>query len=243
MSYFAQIKYIYSMIYFSLCFVMAVSASEEQGDPCVPPEQKAVLTFQAPPVLGLYSPFDIKSNAQAPIEGIAGVVLTGKNNQKLTCGLVTSFLLENYTENDIYGIHTGWIGNIREMYGLQFSFLNWTENICGLQIAVLANTSSSAQALQAAVALNAVNELNGLQIGLINTTGHKPQQKEEEKLQQQYSSCGAQIGLYNLSETSHGTLMQIGLINSQKSKGFQVGLLNFSEGGLLPFFPLLNFSF
>jgi hypothetical protein len=68
---------------------------------------------------------------------------------------------------------------------------------------------------QSATAFNySTGKVKGLMTGMVNLSGHMN---------------GLQIGVINVTDTAYG---------------LQLGLLNFiKKGGMLPFFPLFNFSF
>ena len=91
--------------------------------------------------------------------------------------------------------------------GLQSGCLNLAKNICGAQVAAIANISRQTDAVQVAPAFNVARELNGGQAGIVNVARDVD---------------GFQFGLVNVigGET-----------------GVQIGLINIIADGTVPFLP------
>ncbi len=115
------------------------------------------------------------------------------------------------------------------MNGLQCGMVNSSEGGSkGLQFAILFNSELQQHCgVQISGLVNAVDTLEGLQIGMVNYTG---------------IAKGLQLGLLNISNENKG--LQAGVINVDKeSEGIQVGLINYakhSKGGVIGLINLIG---
>ena len=137
-----------------------------------------------------------------------------------------------HAEN-VYGMQLSFVGGSVEesLYGLQLGIIasgyaqeelpfdEWhLFNIdhCrmnGIQFGTFAAKTATANGFQLSAVYNEARTVNGVQVGLVNTTG---------KLH------GLQVGLYN---------------EARRGLGIQVGVCNFAHSGMFGFFPVLNFVF
>ena len=137
-----------------------------------------------------------------------------------------------HAEN-VYGMQLSFVGGSVEesLYGLQLGIIasgyaqeelpfdEWhLFNIdhCrmnGIQFGTFAAKTATANGFQLSAVYNEARTVNGVQVGLVNTTG---------KLH------GLQVGLYN---------------EARRGLGIQVGVCNFAHSDMFGFFPVLNFVF
>lgn len=97
----------------------------------------------------------------------------------------------------------------------QIGFVNWVEaDFVGLQWSPINMVKNDCAGFQAGTVNVVMNDFKGFQWGIFNYTKH---------------ARGLQLGFINYTETGYG--LQIGLINIIR------------EGGFLPFFPIVNWSF
>ncbi len=132
---------------------------------------------------------------------------------QLSCAPVSLF----HDKADIYGINIAlWLGTFpTDVYGLNYSTIAnfvWGKH-CGLSISCIWLIVNSNYGITAAPA-NMTAENHGLMLGIVN------------------------IG--PMGDTV-GNGIQIGLINQAES-GLQIGLINYNKHALLPWMPLLNWS-
>jgi hypothetical protein len=103
-------------------------------------------------------------------------------------------------------------------------------SLVGLDLGLVNHlTAGESQSLQIGMANWVDADIKGLQYGLLNIT--------------KGNFTGWQWGFVNSS--GHAKGLMLGFINVADSMyGLQVGLINvIKEGGMLPFFPIFNFSF
>jgi len=81
--------------------------------------------------------------------------------------------------------------------------------------------------LDFAICWAATEKVDGVQCSTIGNGGKKVN--------------GLQFAIVNFAEEVCG--LQLGVFNSAKGKSFQIGILNHIEGGLIPWFPVINMKF
>ncbi len=127
---------------------------------------------------------------------------------------------------DLYGAQGCFIFNYSEssLIGVQASFVNVSGDVKGLQASAF-NYSGNMHGFQPGLIGNISEDLNGCQMGIFNVAN---------------KTKGFQAGAVNAADELNG--MQLGVVNTAKNRGVQFGLVNYIEGGVLPVFPLFNFS-
>jgi len=104
---------------------------------------------------------------------------------------------------------------------LQVAIVNYSEQGSLLQLGCFNATDKNAS-LQIGC-FNGTGKNNGVQIGCFNVA----ESRQIEMLKEQEKSKGWQLGIFNISE----------------NYGVQIGLINYNKNSLIPWLPLLNFSF
>ena len=115
----------------------------------------------------------------------------------------------------VTGLDAGFIGRVRNLYGVQANILrnDATDTLVGAQFGVW-NSAGVAELVSVQCGLwNEAGSFNGAQIGAINIAG---------------AGEGFQIGLINRVETLHG---------------YQIGVLNIIRSSAIKFMPVLNIGF
>lgn len=124
---------------------------------------------------------------------------------------------------NIYGVNSG-------LKGVDIGIANWiTGDAAGIQYGIINMTKGDFTGWQTGPISFAQGHMTGLQTsGLFNLNG---------------SGKGLQFGLITVSDNFVG--LQLGLVNyAVEYHGIQLGLINIiKQGGMLPFFPIFNFSF
>ncbi len=101
--------------------------------------------------------------------------------------------------------------------------------LTGLDIGLVNTTSGQVTGLQWGLVGIVGGSFTGWQDNVVNVTGQ--------------NFVGLQWGLYNQANHTEG--LQLGLVNNTVTmNGVQIGLINIiHRGGMLPLFPIFNFSF
>jgi hypothetical protein len=124
---------------------------------------------------------------------------------------------------------------------------NAARELDGVQIAFGFNDARGrASGFQGAGFVNLAGKLKGAQIGFMYNEVEERAAGFQATSVANFASTleGVQLALlHNRSASVVGAQISLLVNQTDDLAGVQIGLLNFNEGGLLPFFPLLNFGF
>ena len=131
----------------------------------------------------------------------------------------------------IHGVRLNIYGRNAELKGLDLGIANWiTGDVTGIQWGVILNVADGDfTGWQHAPIQKVGGFMKGIQTGVLFSMNG--------------SGKGAQLAGVTMSDNFIG--LQFGVVNyAVQLHGIQLGLINIiKEGGMLPFFPIFNFSF
>jgi hypothetical protein len=130
----------------------------------------------------------------------------------------------------IHGVRVNIYGKNAELKGVDFGIVNWiTGETVGLQWGIVNVTKGDFTGWQTAPVNIADGFMTGIQSGTFFSMNGSGKGLQFSAVTWSDDFVGLQLGIVNYAIQYHG--IQIGLINIIK------------EGGMLPFFPIFNFSF
>jgi hypothetical protein len=155
-----------------------------------------------------------KKIALPPIENVHGVEVGVASYSPEVRGIQYNVLLSK--SDDMIGVQGAIVTRSNKFLGIQMGFINLSSHdgdFGGVQFGLI-NRAKSFTGLQMAILFNkAADEMNGVQLGLINSaTNFK----------------GLQLGLVN---------------TAANAKGVQLGLINIMRNSYVPFMVILNAKF
>ena len=131
----------------------------------------------------------------------------------------------------IHGVRLNVIyGNNAGVKGVDLGLANWvTGDVTGIQLGIINMTTGDFTGWQGGTAQKVDGFMTGIQSAWIASLNE--------------GGKGLQIGGVTVSKDFTG--VQLGIVNyAVKFHGIQLGLINIiKQGGMLPFFPIFNFSF
>jgi len=135
-------------------------------------------------------------------------------------------------KNDIaiHGVRLNIYGRNSELKGVDIGIANWiTGETTGIQWGLINVTEGNFTGWQSAPVQKVGGHMTGVQWGWLFSMNESGKGLQASGVTMSNNFVGLQLGIVNYAVAYHG--IQIGLINIIK------------EGGMLPFFPIFNFSF
>ena len=130
----------------------------------------------------------------------------------------------------IHGLRLNIYGNNAGLKGVDIGIANWiTGETVGIQWGLINVTEGNFTGWQSAPVQKVGGHMTGLQSGWLVSINESGKGLQASGVTMSNNFVGLQLGIVNYAVAYHG--IQIGLINIIK------------EGGMLPFFPIFNFSF
>lgn len=133
-------------------------------------------------------------------------------------------------DKEIHGVRLNIYGNNAGLKGVDIGIANWiTGDAVGIQWGIVNMVKGDFTGLQAAPIQVTEGFMKGIQWGALYSRNGSGKGLQASAVTWSEDFVGLQIGVVNYAIQYHG--IQLGLINIIK------------EGGMLPFFPIFNFSF
>ena len=133
-------------------------------------------------------------------------------------------------DHAIHGVRLNIYGKNAELKGIDVGIANWiTGDVVGVQLGVINMVEGDFTGFQTAPLQVTEGFMKGIQSGWIFSKNGSGKGLQMAGLTWSDDFIGLQLGVVNYAVQYHG--IQLGLINIIK------------EGGMLPFFPIFNFSF
>jgi hypothetical protein len=150
-------------------------------------------------------------------------------------------------ETDVHGLRINLpYGNNADFRGVDLGVAGITKSAKGVQANLFYNEAEGFSGLQlAGIARNLCVDLDGVQVGTINTTEGQVRGWQFAFLASEAGNLlGGQVsGIHNRSRRVVGLQIAALVNEADDLRGLQIGLLNFNRNGILPFFPIFNFGF
>jgi hypothetical protein len=150
-------------------------------------------------------------------------------------------------ETDVHGLRLNLpYGNNADFRGVDMGVAGITKSAKGVQANLFYNEAEGFSGLQlAGIARNLCVDLDGVQVGTINTTEGQVRGWQFAFLASEAGNLlGGQVsGIHNRSRRVVGLQIAALVNEADDLRGLQIGLLNFNANGFFPFIPILRFGF